>query len=174
MITLNIPSPRKKKIKKPPAKELWTRASHSVQNVSHWKNSESSTREFTAKASFRVLQEDHSLYSRGECFHINQEETLAKSCGCHKISEWLLVINHHKYSKFGVPIMNLVMCLLGLLVLFGVLPAGSASYIGLLWFFLPLQNFLTANRNVLYRIWRKSMLPYISIICKYNRNLGVL
>ena len=49
MITLNIPSPRKKKAKKPPAKELWTRASHSVQNVSHWKNSESSTREFTAK-----------------------------------------------------------------------------------------------------------------------------
>ena len=84
MITLNIPSPRKKKAKKPPAKELWTRASHSVQNVSHWKNSESSTREFTAKASFRVLQEDHSLYSRGECFHINQEETLAKSCKCHK------------------------------------------------------------------------------------------
>ena len=29
MITLNIPSPRKKKAKKPPAKELWTRASHS-------------------------------------------------------------------------------------------------------------------------------------------------
>ena len=103
MITLNIPSPRKKKAKKPPAKELWTRASHSIQNVSHWKNSESSTREFTAKASFRVLQEDHSLYSRGECFHINQEETLAKSCRCHKISEWLLVINHHKYSKFAVP-----------------------------------------------------------------------
>ena len=163
MITLNIPSPRKKKAKKPPAKELWTRASHSVQNVSHWKNSESSTREFTAKASFRVLQEDHSLYSRGECFHINQEETLAKSCKCHKISEWLLVINHHKYSKFAVPLMNLLMCVLGLLVLFNVLPAGSASYIGLLWFFLPLQNFLTANRNVLYRIWRKSMLPYIQL-----------
>ncbi len=43
MITLNIPSPRKKKSKKPAAKELWNRASHSVQNVSRWKNSESST-----------------------------------------------------------------------------------------------------------------------------------
>ena len=120
-------------------------------------------REFTAKASFRVLQEDHSLYSYEENVFILIEETLAKNCKCYKISEWLLVINHHKYSKFAVPLMNLIMCVLGLLVLFDVLPAGSASYIGLLWFFLPLQNFLTANRNVLYRIWRKSMLPYIQL-----------
>ena len=56
--------------------------------------------------------------------------------------------------------MNLLMCVLGLLVLFDVLPAGSASYIGLCGFF---YHFLTANRNVLYRIWRKSMLPYIQL-----------
>ena len=84
-----------------------------------------------------------------------------------------LVINHHKYSKFAVPLMNLLMQL-GLLVLFDVLPAGSASYIGLLWFFLPLQNFLTANRNVLYRIWRKSMLPYIQLYVSVTETVGVL
>ena len=50
-ITIRAASPahKNKKAKTPP-KKLWMKASHSVQDLSHWKNSESTTRAFTAKA----------------------------------------------------------------------------------------------------------------------------
>ena len=55
-ITIRAASPahKNKKAKTPP-KNLWMKASHSVQDISHWKNSESTTRAFTAKASYRIL-----------------------------------------------------------------------------------------------------------------------
>ena len=163
MITLNIPSPRKKKSKKPPAKELWTRASHSYRMLVTGRIVRAQQENLRPKPHLECYRKITLYIHEENVFILTVRKTLAKSCRCHKLSEWLLVINHHKYSKFAVPLMNLIMCVLGLLVLFDVLPSGSASYIGLLWFFLPLQNFLTANRNVLYRIWRKSMLPYIQL-----------
>ena len=60
-----------------PSKGLWQTAGHSVQNVSHWKNSESSTRAYTAKASFRILLPGDKIKTRGECINIDQNETIA-------------------------------------------------------------------------------------------------
>ena len=36
-------------------KNYGLKASHHIQDISHWKNSESTARAFTAKASFRIL-----------------------------------------------------------------------------------------------------------------------
>ena len=36
------------------SQSLWKNAGHNVQTISHWKNSESTTRAFPAKASFRI------------------------------------------------------------------------------------------------------------------------
>ena len=53
-ITIRAASPANKERKqKLPSKKLWIKASHSVQDLSHWKNSESTTRAYTAKASYR-------------------------------------------------------------------------------------------------------------------------
>ena len=78
-ITIRLASPahKNKKAKTPP-KQLWVKASHSVQDISHWKNSESTTRAFTAKASYRILLPEDKIQSRGECININQNDTVAK------------------------------------------------------------------------------------------------
>ena len=72
------PAHKSKTKNKTPPKKLWMKASHSVQDISHWKNSESTTRAFTAKASFRILLPDDKIKSRGECININQNNTVAK------------------------------------------------------------------------------------------------
>ena len=80
------------------------KASHSVQDISHWKNSESTTRAFTAKASFRILLPDDKIKSRGECININQNNTVAKKCCGEKLSNFLL--KNNKGDKFVLKIAN--------------------------------------------------------------------
>ena len=58
------------------AKERWLIASHNVQNISHWKNSESTTTAYTAKASYRLRLDTGKIESRGECINIDQKENI--------------------------------------------------------------------------------------------------
>ena len=59
-------------------KYFWRKASHHIQEISHWKNSESTTRAFTAKASYRILLPNDQVKIRGECINIDQNDTIAK------------------------------------------------------------------------------------------------
>ena len=85
--------------KKYSAKEIWRRTSHRVQEINHWKNSESSTNVFTARASFRILDELNKPFIRGECINIDKSETIVKTC-CEKyhyeINKFLHVFTHEK------------------------------------------------------------------------------
>lgn len=148
--------------KKRSLQTLWKSAGHNVQTISHWKNSESTTRAFTAKASFRILSED-GLYARGECINIDQNETLAEICFGKKCSELLIHITHNDCLKYTNVFINAFFCIFGLSILYGKVSNNYSPYIGLLWLVLPLQILFTANRTILWRVWRKSMLPYIQL-----------
>ena len=164
-ITIRAASPANKERKqkqKLPSKKLWIKASHSVQDLSHWKNSESTTRAYTAKASYRILLPNDKIQSRGECININQNDTVIKKCCGEKISEMLLNFNHKNYRYLNC-ILNSAACISGLLVLFGIIPADWSYPIGIIWMLLPIQIMLVANTNVMWRIWRKSMSPYLQV-----------
>lgn len=141
---------------------LWKNAGHNVQTISHWKNSESTTRAFTAKASFRILSED-GLYARGECINIDQNETLAEMCCGKTCSRMLIYITHNNCLKYVNVFINGFFCIFGLSILYGKVSHEFSPYIGLFWIVLPLQIFFTANRTILRRVWRKSMMPYIQL-----------
>ena len=147
-------------------KNLWHTAGHSVQNVSHWKNSESSTRAYTAKASFRILLPGDKIKIRGECINIDQNETISKKCCGEKFSNLLLNIAHKKY-RYVNTFLNSMGFILGLLILFNVIPNWWSYPLGGVWLVLPIQIFLTANRDVMWRIWRKSMIPYLQLYMSF-------
>tara|TARA_B100001057_G_C22854621_1_gene952238 strand:- start:1349 stop:2419 length:1071 start_codon:yes stop_codon:yes gene_type:complete len=63
------------------AKEKWQIASHNIQNISHWKNTESTATAFTAKASYRIRLNNGKIESRGECINIDPYDNIAKSFG---------------------------------------------------------------------------------------------
>ena len=62
------------------SKSRWLIASHNVQNISHWKNSESTTTAYTAKASYRIRLDTGKIESRGECINIAQHENILSLC----------------------------------------------------------------------------------------------
>ncbi len=162
-ITIRAASPAHKNNKaKTPPKNLWMKASHSVQDISHWKNSESTTRAFTAKASYRILLPDDNIKSRGECININQNDTVAKKICGEKTSEFFLNLVHKNY-RYLHTILNSFACVIGLLILFGEIPEQWSYFIGIMWMLLPIQILLVANTNVMWRIWRKSMSPYLQV-----------
>ena len=149
-----------------PSKGLWQTAGHSVQNVSHWKNSESSTRAYTAKASFRILLPGDQIKTHGECINIDQNETISKKCCGETFSNLLLNIAHKKY-RYVNTFLNSMGFILGLLILFNVIPNWWSYPLGGVWLILPIQIFLTANRDVMWRIWRKSMIPYLQLYMSF-------
>ena len=163
-LTIRTASPiHKKKIN---TKKLWTKASHHVQEISHWKNSESTTRAYTAKASYRILLPNDEIKTRGECINIDQNETIAKYCCGEKYSNILLNIAHKKYRYVNTGL-NSIGFIMGLLILFNVIPHEWSFLLGTAWIILPIQIFLTANRDVMWRIWRKSMIPYLQLYMSF-------
>ena len=97
------------------AKSRWLIASHNVQNISHWKNSESTTTAYTAKASYRIRLDTGKIESRGECINIAQHENILSLCSknisklcikhclnSHKNIFQLLLIFLHIYSDFYI------------------------------------------------------------------------
>ena len=143
-------------------KKLWIKASHSVQDISHWKNSESSAREFTAKASYRILMPDNNIKIRGECINIDRNETVSKIICGEKMSNFLLFLSHNNYKYINI-IFNILGFLIGIMILLNILPSYLSYPIGIFWILLPIQIFLTANRNIIWRIWRKSIVPYLQL-----------
>ena len=147
------------------AKEIWRRTSHRVQEINHWKNSESSTNVFTARASFRILDELNKPFIRGECINIDKSETIVKTC-CEKyhyeINKFLHVFTHEKL-KFSLHFINLIGCGLGILILHDFIPKIYGLLFGFFWLFIPITIILIANKYVMWRIWRKSMMPYIQL-----------
>ena len=147
-------------------KKLWLKASHHVQEISHWKNSESTTRAYTAKASYRILLPNDKIKIRGECINIDQNETIAKYCCGEKCSNFLLDIAHKKYRYVNTGF-NSIGFIMGLMILLNLIPPRWSYILGTSWIILPIQIFLTANQGVMWRIWRKSMIPYLQLYMSF-------
>ena len=52
----------------------WKQASHKVQNVSHWKNQESTTSAYTAKAAYDIIVIPNKREVKGQCIDIDQKK----------------------------------------------------------------------------------------------------
>ena len=59
--------------------QRWKRASHKVQSVSHWKNEESTTSAYTAKASYNISIYPNKTETKGQCIDIDQKKLLLKN-----------------------------------------------------------------------------------------------
>ena len=147
-------------------KYFWRKASHHIQEISHWKNSESTTRAYTAKASYRILLPNDQVKIRGECINIDQNDTIAKYCCGDKCSNTLLYIAHKKYRYVNTGL-NSIGFMTGLMILFDFIPNWWSYILGTVWLILPIQIFLTANQGVIWRIWRKSMIPYLQLYMSF-------
>ena len=77
-----------------------------------------------------------------------------------KCSKMLIFITHNDCLKYINVFIN-AFFIFGLSILYGKVSDEFSPYIGLFWIVLPLQIFFTANRTILWRVWRKSMMPYI-------------
>lgn len=141
------------------SKKRWLEAGSKIKEVNHWKNTESDAYKYTARASFEIL-DDH--YKRGECINIDSYENLSKKFCGEKMSKCCVKFAHDKYLKSTNICLNITSLSLGLLILLEYIP-DYYSYFGLLWTILPINIILTANNNILWRIWRKSMMPYIQL-----------
>jgi len=141
------------------SKQKWITASTKIKEVNNWKNTESDPYKYTARASFEILP---MKYKRGMCININSYENLAKKLCGEKMSKYCVKITHDKYFKLASILLNISGLSLGILIILELIPE-YFSYFGLLWIILPLNIILTANNNILWRIWRKSMMPYIQL-----------
>ena len=143
--------------------QRWKQASHKVQSVSHWKNEESTTSAYTAKASYNITIHQHKTESKGQCIDINQKKTVIEKCFGEKTSVFCLKYSVNKKTKYIPIIINLFFYVIGFFLLCSDNSVHSINFTGLIWLIVPIQNLLIANRDILWRIWRKSMLPYIQL-----------
>ena len=141
----------------------WKTASHSIQNVSHWKNQESTTSAYTAKASFNISIDNGSNIMRGQCIDIDQKRTIIDLCCGEKTSIFCLKYSVNYYTRYIPIAINLFFYVTGFCLLCSKNSINNVNYIGLVWLFVPIQNLLIANRDIVWRIWRKSMLPHIQL-----------
>lgn len=143
--------------------QRWKQASHKVQSVSHWKNEESTTSAYTAKASYNITIHQHKTESKGQCIDINQKKTVIEKCFGEKTSVFCLKYSVNKKTKYIPIIINLFFYVIGFFLLCSDNSVHNINFTGLIWLIVPIQNLLIANRDILWRIWRKSMLPYIQL-----------
>jgi len=143
--------------------QRWKRASHKVQSVSHWKNEESTTSAYTAKASYNISIYPNKTETKGQCIDIDQKKTVVEKCFGEKTSIFCLKYSVNKNTKYIPIIINLFFYVIGFFLLCSKKSVHHINLIGLVWLIVPLQNLLIANRDILWRIWRKSMLPYIQL-----------
>ena len=141
----------------------WKLASHKVQNVSHWKNQESTTSAYTAKAAYQIIRYPHVREIKGQCIDIDQKKTIIDLCCGEKTSVFCLKYSVDYFTKFIPIFINLFFYLIGYFLLCSKNSVSNVNFIGLVWLVVPIQNLLVANRDILWRIWRKSMLPYIQL-----------
>ena len=141
----------------------WKKASHKVQNVSHWKNQESTTSAYTAKAAYQIIRYPHVRELKGQCIDIDQKKTIIDLCCGEKTSIFCLKYSVNYFTKFIPIFINLFFYLIGYFLLCSKNSVSNVNFIGLVWLVVPIQNLLVANRDILWRIWRKSMLPYIQL-----------
>tara|TARA_B100001063_G_scaffold239416_1_gene262939 strand:- start:925 stop:1872 length:948 start_codon:yes stop_codon:yes gene_type:complete len=141
----------------------WKEASHKIQNVSHWKNNESTTSAYTAKAAYDIYTSYNIREVKGQCIDIDQKKTVIELFCGEKTSIFCLKYSVNYCTKFMPIIINLFFYLLGYFLLCNEKSISNVNLIGLVWLIVPIQNLLIANRDILWRIWRKSMLPYIQL-----------
>lgn len=142
-------------------KNTWIRNSHRVQEMNHWKNSESQTNAYTGKASFTELK-NGKQYHKGQCLNINKDETIGSLIKCCNANNILFKFSDGKY-KYVIPIINLIVSLLGLLVLFGFLKKEYSVIIGIGWLIIPVHTLLVLNKSIARRIWGRSMIPWVQL-----------
>jgi len=141
----------------------WKLASHKVQNVSHWKNEESTTSAYTAKAAYNIIIHPNIYESKGQCIDIDQKKTVIELIGGEKTSIFCLKYSVNYFTRYIPIFINLFFYIVGFFLLCSNTSTNNANFIGLVWLTVPIQNLLIANRDILWRIWRKSMLPYIQL-----------
>jgi len=178
------------------AKDRWKIASHNVQNISHWKNSESTTTAFTAKASYRIRLKNGKIESRGECINIDQDKNIASYFG----DNFSRICIHYSLKgniKFFYSVMNIIAYFFAYFYLFSFTDCRQCEKISnntlsnntyicntfcneksinkdyilyfcfSVWLLLFIQNTLLSNRHLLHRIWKKSMLPYLQLYMSF-------
>ena len=141
------------------SKKRWVDAGSKIKEVNNWKNTESHAYKYTARASFEIIDDN---YKRGECIDIDRYENPSKKLCGEKISKCCVNMAHKKHSKIITACINITCLSWGILILYGLLPK-YYSLIGLLWLILPINISCASNNNLLWRIWRKSMMPYIQL-----------
>ena len=122
-------------------------------------NTESDAYKYTARASFVILDNN---YKRGECINIDSYDNPSKKICGEKISKYCVHFSHQKHFKILITCINITSLAWGIFILYGLIPK-YYSFIGLFWIILPTNILCTANNNLLWRIWRKSMMPYIQM-----------
>ena len=161
-IKININPLKKTRLSMKSPKSRWKTVSHHVQDISHWKNSETTTQCFSGKASFRYLDVSGNLKTRGETININQNETIVELVFGKNVSNNCLKFAHKK-TKYLINILNLLVSIIGLCILSDFIPIDYSIYIGLLWLLIPLHVLSISNRLVMKRMWRNSFLPWMQV-----------
>ena len=143
-------------------KNTWIRNSHRVQELNHWKNTESETNSYTGKASFTENKNGKINY-KGQCLNINKDMTIAnticKKCNPNNI---LFFFSYGKY-KYILPSLNFVISFLGLVILFGFMRKEYSVIVGFMWLFIPTHTILVLNKTIAKRIWGRSMIPWVQL-----------
>ena len=147
-------------------KDLWQRNSHRVQEISHWRNSESQTNVYTGKASFTYFDKNGNRLMKGQCLNIDKNDTIATHifrCDCCKnINRVLFSLSNGRY-RFIIHFLNLIISVYSILILCGFIRKEFSFMAGILWLSIPAHTFLTLNIKIGQRIWKKSMIPWVQL-----------
>lgn len=161
-VIIDIKPNKKSRLSLKSPKSKWKTLSHHVQDVSHWKNNEATTQCFSGKASFRYLDKNGEIKTRGETINIDQKNTISQIIFGNECSQCCLKFGHRK-TKFITCFLNIIVSLISLFILCDYIPKIYSIYIGLLWILIPIHYFLMANRLVMKRMWKRSFLPWMQV-----------
>lgn len=142
-------------------KKLWVTGSHKVQNISEWKNNESTTLAYTGKATYKKLDKKGEVTCHGACIDIYQDDTMLKrflkndrlNIFCMKLA--------HTRLKILMHLLNVFLYVISIFVMTGGIDIYFSIPIGVLWLLIPIHIFSVLNYQVGRRIWRYSLLPWI-------------
>ena len=143
-------------------KKTWIKNSHRVQEINHWKNTESETNVYTGKASF-TEEINGKIINKGQCLNINKNNTVANTL-CKKCNpnNLLFFFSYGKY-KYILPILNFVISFLGIVILFGYMKKEYSVVDGFMWLFIPIHTILVLNKTIAKRLWGRSMILWIQL-----------
>ena len=142
-------------------KKLWITGSHRVQNISEWKNNESTTLAYTGKATYKKLDKKGKVTTHGACIDIYQDDTMLKKCyKSDRLNIFCMKLAHTRL-KILMHLLNVFLYVISIFVMTGGIDIYYSVPIGVLWLLIPIHIFSVLNYQVGRRIWRYSLLPWI-------------